>query len=166
MLFRSDVTNWQSRFLGGVKGKLGSFDFDSALLYSEARSTDRSNAINMTLLQQNLALSTPDAYNPFSGGCSATPSVGDCSPSSQAGIDSFAFDLVRRSKTTLALGDFKLSNARLFALPGGNVGVAFGVEARRETQADIRDEKKIVLLQLLGFVNCVIPVTSYIPELR
>jgi outer membrane receptor protein involved in Fe transport len=137
---RVDVTNWQSRFLGGARGKIGSFDFDSALLYSEAKSTDRSNAINMTLLQQNLALSTPDAYNPFSGGCSATPSVGDCSPSSQASIDSFSFDLVRRSKTTLALGDFKLSNAKLFALPGGNVGVALGIEARRETQADVRDD--------------------------
>jgi outer membrane receptor protein involved in Fe transport len=134
-----DVTNWQSRFLGGARGKIGSFDFDTALLYSEAQSTDTSNAINMTALQRSLALSTPDAYNPFSGGCSATPSVGDCSPSSQTGIDSFQFDLVRRSKTTLALGDFKLSNARLVAVPAGDVGVAFGVEGRRETQSDIRD---------------------------
>lgn len=135
-----DVDNWQSRFLGGARGKIGSFDFDSALLYSEAKSTDRSNAINMTLLQQNLALSTPDAYNPFSGGCSATPSVGDCSPASQATVDAVQFRLTRRSKTTLALGDFKLSNARLVAVPAGDVGVAIGIEGRRETQADIRDD--------------------------
>jgi iron complex outermembrane recepter protein len=137
---RVDVTNWQSRLLGGARGKIGSFDFDTALLYSEAKSIDRSNAINMTLLQQNLALSSPDAYNPFSGGCSATPSIGDCSPASNATIDSFQFDLVRRSKTTLALGDFKLSNPRLLTLPGGNVGIALGVEARRETQSDVRDD--------------------------
>ncbi|MBM3927285.1 MAG: TonB-dependent receptor, partial [Sphingomonadales bacterium] len=102
--------------------------------------TDVSNAVNMTRLQQALSLSTPDAYNPFSGGCAATPSLGDCTPSSQATIDSFTFDLVRRSKTTLALADFKLSRADLIALPGGNLGIAVGIEGRRETQADIRDD--------------------------
>ena len=140
-LQRVEVKNSQSRFLGGVRGKLGGgFNFDTALLYSEARATDRSNAINMTLLQQNLALSTPDAYNPFSGGCSATPSVGDCSPASQATIDSFSFDLVRRDKTTLLLSDFKVSNASLLAVPAGAIGIALGVEGRRETQSDIRDD--------------------------
>ncbi|URW76409.1 TonB-dependent receptor [Sphingomonas donggukensis] len=134
------VDNWQSRFLGGLKGQIGSFDFDTALLYSEAQATDVSNAIDMTKLQANLALSTPDAYNPFSGGCSATPSVGDCTPSSQGAIDSFSFDLKRRSKTTLALADFKVSRNDLLSLPGGNLGIALGVEGRRETQADIRDD--------------------------
>jgi outer membrane receptor protein involved in Fe transport len=134
-----DVTNWQSRMLGGLRGKLGSFDFDSAILYSEAQSTDRSDAINMTRLQQSLALSTPDAYNPFSGGCAATPSIGDCSPSSRVAIDSILFKLERKSKTTLALGDFKLSRADLVKLPGGDLGVALGIEGRRETQSDTRD---------------------------
>ena len=137
---RVEVRNSQARFLIGLKGRLGSFDFDSALLYSEARARDTSNAIDMTALQRSLALSTPDAYNPFSGGCSATPSVGDCSPASQATIDSFSFDLVRRNRTTLALGDFKLSNANLIAVPAGSIGVAFGVEGRRETQHDIRSD--------------------------
>src|SRR3569623_605752 len=134
-----DVVNWQSRFLAGAKGKIDSFDFDSTILYSEAQATDRSDAINMTKLQQSLSLSTPDAYNPFSGGCSASPSVGDCTPSSQSSIDSFRFKLRRRDTTTLLLGDFKLSNAHLFALPGGDVGLALGVEGRRETQRDERD---------------------------
>lgn len=136
-----DVENWQSRFLLGARGKLGSFDYDTAVLYSEAQARDSSNAIDMTLLQRNLALSTPDAYNPFSGGCSATPSVGDCSPASQSTIDSFSFNLVRKSKTSLLLGDFKLSNASLFDLPAGGLGIAFGIEGRRETQEDIRDPR-------------------------
>jgi outer membrane receptor protein involved in Fe transport len=136
-----NVENWQSRFLFGARGEFGGFDYDTAVLYSEAQARDSSNAIDMTLLQRNLALSTPDAYNPFSGGCSATPSLGDCSPASQATIDSFQVNLVRKSKTSLLLGDFKLSNNRLFELPGGNLGIAFGVEARRETQEDIRDPR-------------------------
>ncbi|MEN2709729.1 TonB-dependent receptor domain-containing protein [Sphingomonas sp. NPDC092331] len=152
-----NVTNWQSRFLGGLKGQIGSFDFDSAFLYSAAQATDVSNAINMTKLQQNLALSTPDAYNPFSGGCAATPSVGDCSPASAATIDSFQFKLKRRSKTTLALADFKMSNARLLTLPGGNLGVAFGIEGRRETQRDDRDPN---LNGTIGFVDMVTGETN------
>lgn len=152
-----DVTNWQSRFLGGLKGQIGSFDFDSAVLYSAAQATDVSNAINMTKLQQNLALSTPDAYNPFSGGCAATPSVGDCSPASAATINAFQFDLKRRSKTTLALADFKMSNARLLALPGGNLGIAFGIEGRRETQRDDRDPN---LNGTIGFVDMVTGETN------
>ena len=134
-----DVTNSQSRFLGGVKGKLGNFDFDSALLYSEAVATDDSNAIDMTALQKNLALSDASAYNPFSGGCSAKPALGDCSAANQQTIDAFQFRLRRKDRTTLFLGDAKLSNARLIAVPAGHVGIAFGVEGRRETQADIRD---------------------------
>lgn len=135
-----DVTNSQSRFLGGARGRIGSFDFDSALLYSEARATDTSDAINMTRLQQSLALSTPDAYNPFSGGCAATPSVGDCSPSSRVAVDSILFKLDRRNKTTLALADFKMSRADLYALPAGDLGIAFGIEGRRETQSDERND--------------------------
>lgn len=136
-----NVENWQSRFLLGARGKLGTFDYDTAVLYSEAQARDSSNAIDMTALQRNLALSTPDAYNPFSGGCSATPSVGDCSPASQSTIDSFSFNLVRKSKTSLLLGDFKLSNASLFDLPAGGLGIAIGIEGRRETQEDIRDPR-------------------------
>lgn len=134
-----NTRNWQSRFLGGARGRLGTFDFDTALLYSEAQSTDISNAIDMTALQASLALSTPDAYNPFNGGCAATPGVGDCNASSQAAVDAISFDLRRRSKTTLALADFKLSRADLFALPAGNLGIAVGIEGRRETQRDDRD---------------------------
>lgn len=134
-----NTVNWQDRFLVGAKGKLGGFDFDTAILYSEAQATDDSNAIDMTKLQANLGLSTPDAYNPFSGGCSAMPSLGDCSPASQATIDSFSVNLRRRSTTTLGLADFKLSKADLLRLPGGNLGIAFGVEGRRETQRDDRD---------------------------
>jgi outer membrane receptor protein involved in Fe transport len=134
-----DVDNWQSRFLGGLRGEWRGFDWESALLYSEAEATDTSNAVNLTALQANLALSTPDAYNPFSGGCVNDTSFGDCTPSSQAAIDAITTDLTRVSKTTLALWDFKVSRPDVFTLPGGPVGMALGVEARRETQRDDRD---------------------------
>jgi outer membrane receptor protein involved in Fe transport len=133
------VKNFQSRFLAGLRGEWRGFDWESALLYSEAEAEDKSPNINMTALQQQLALSTPDAYNPFGGGCVATTSYGDCSPSSQAAIDAITFDMRRFSRTTLTLVDFKMSRSDLFELPAGPVGVAFGAEFRRETQYDDRD---------------------------
>ncbi|MGV9006474.1 MAG: TonB-dependent receptor plug domain-containing protein [Brevundimonas sp.] len=133
------VKNFQSRFLGGLRGEWHGFDWESALLYSAAEAEDLSPNINMTALQHQLSLSTPDAYNPFSGGCIDTPSTGDCSPSSQAAIDAITFQMRRFSRTTLALADFKMSRNDLYQLPGGPVGVAFGAEIRRETQYDDRD---------------------------
>jgi outer membrane receptor protein involved in Fe transport len=47
----------------------------------------------------------------------------------------------RYSETTLALVDFKVSRPDLFRLPGGDLGFAAGVEARRETQLDDRDQR-------------------------
>ena len=134
------VNNYQARILGGLRGEWRGFDWETALVYSEAKAEDISPNINMTKLQQQMALSTPDAYNPFSGGCVDTPSWGDCTPSSQAAIDAVVFDLKRVSRTTLSLADIKLSRGDLFNLPGGPVGVAVGAEVRRETQRDDRDD--------------------------
>ncbi|MBU1538247.1 MAG: TonB-dependent receptor [Alphaproteobacteria bacterium] len=151
------VKNFQSRFLGGLRGEWRGFEWESALLYSEAEAEDRSPNINMTALQRQLALSTPDAYNPFGGGCVDTTSFGDCSPSSQAAIDAITFEMRRFSRTTLALADFKMSRGDLFELPGGPVGVAFGAEFRRETQFDDRDEN---LDGTFTFVDMVSGATS------
>ncbi|WP_447752728.1 TonB-dependent receptor domain-containing protein [Sphingopyxis fribergensis] len=133
------VTGEQLRGLIGVRGEAAGFKWDSAFVYSEASAVDNSLAVRSSALQQSLALATPDAYNPFNGGCIDSLSSGDCTPSSQAAIDAITFQLRRRSKTTLTMGDFRASRADLFALPGGDVGMAFGVEVRRETQRDDRD---------------------------
>lgn len=133
------VKNYQSRFVAGLRGAWGKFDWETAVLYSEAEAKDISPNINMTALQQQLSLSTPDAYNPFGGGCVDTLSYGDCSPSSQAAIDAIVFDLRRVSRSSLTLADFKMTSGDLFMLPAGAVGIAFGVEGRRETQRDDRD---------------------------
>ncbi|WP_114226380.1 MULTISPECIES: TonB-dependent receptor domain-containing protein [Sphingomonas] len=134
-----DVKSSQLRALVGLKGETMGFKWDSALTYSRARTVDSSFAVRSSALQRSLALSTPDAYNPFNGGCLDTLSYGDCTPSSQAAIDAIGFQLKRRSTTSLAMADFRASNSRLFSLPGGNVGLAIGGEVRRETQRDDRD---------------------------
>ncbi|AJA08176.1 TonB-dependent receptor [Sphingopyxis fribergensis] len=133
------VSGEQLRGLIGVRGEVAGFKWDSAFVYSEASAVDSSLAVRSSALQQSLGLSTPDAYNPFNGGCVDSLSSGDCTPSSQAALDAITFQLRRRSKTTLTMGDFRASRSDLFALPGGDVGVAFGLEVRRETQRDDRD---------------------------
>jgi outer membrane receptor protein involved in Fe transport len=136
-----DVNLSQTRFLTGLRGETFGLNWEGALLYSHAKAKDVSDGISATLLQQNLALSTPDAYNPFNGGDPANPSVGDATPSSQAAIDAISIRTTRVSTSSLALADFKVSKADLFALPGGNLGFAAGVEWRRETQQDDRDAR-------------------------
>lgn len=136
-----DVNLTQTRSLLGLRGEKLGFRWEGAFVYSRAKAKDVSDGISATLLQQQLALSTPDAYNPFNGGDPANPSIGDATPSSQAAIDAISIRTKRVSTSSLALADFKVSKPDLFALPGGDVGFAAGVEWRRETQKDDRDDR-------------------------
>jgi iron complex outermembrane receptor protein len=136
---RIDVENYQYRYLVGLKGRKAGFDYDTGLLYSYATSVDLSDGVDSNALYKQLALSTPAAYNPFNGSCLNGAGGGDCSPSSQAAIDATKIRLRRADRTGLLLADLKLSRADMFSLPAGDVGVAFGLEARRETQEDNRD---------------------------
>ncbi|CAE6781424.1 TonB-dependent receptor domain-containing protein [Xanthomonas arboricola pv. corylina] len=147
------VENTQARILGGLRGYWNGWDWDSALLYSQAQVVDRQDGISSTALQRQLALSTPDAYNPFNGGDLLFPATGgDATPSGQAAQEAIRVASTRRSRTTLALGDFKLSRTDLLQLPGGDVGAAAGIEFRRETQLDDRDAR---VDGSLGFVDAV-----------
>ena len=134
-----EVTNEQYRILGGIRFSVLGFDWESAALYSEASVRDRSDGISATLLQRQLGLSTPDAYNPFNGGNITSPSGADTTFSSAAALDAIQIQTERRSRTSLALWDIKGSKADLIGLPAGNVGIAIGGEVRRETQLDDRD---------------------------
>ncbi|ATI79724.1 TonB-dependent receptor [Sphingobium yanoikuyae] len=134
-----DVTNYQYRFLGGLRGSIGDFDWESAGLYTWATAKDTQENFSNTLLQQAINKTTPDAYNPFNGGCVDTPSIGDCTPNSQSTIDSFMIEATRKTRTSLVLWDFKVSNANLLGLWADNsIGVAAGIEWRRETYHDNR----------------------------
>ena len=136
-----DVENYQYRVLAGARGRALGFDWDSAILYGKAHLVDTSDGVDSNALARQLALSTPDAYNPFNGSCLNGAGGGDCNPSSQAALDAVRIRLTRVDETTLTNADFKISRNDLFHLPAGPVGVALGVEARRETHSDIRDPR-------------------------
>jgi iron complex outermembrane receptor protein len=136
------VTDDSIRSLLGVRGEWGNFKWDSAASYSWARTDDNTkNAVSNTLFQAALARSTPDAYNPFNGGNQLNNSIGDGTPNSAATIQSFLVDVHRISTTSLGTLDFRISNNDIFSLPAGGVGFASGVEGRRETYSDNRDNR-------------------------
>jgi iron complex outermembrane receptor protein len=66
---KTEVENLSSRVLAGLRGDWDGWNWESALLYSMAATEDKENRVSNTLFQQALARSTPDAYNPFNGGC-------------------------------------------------------------------------------------------------
>lgn len=139
---KTEVENLSSRALAGLRGDWAGWNWESALLYSMAATEDKENRVSNTLFQRALARSTPDAYNPFNGGCLADPAAGDCTPSQVDAIQSFTVPVYRRNRTSIASWDVKLSRPDLFTIWGGDVGAAIGLEARRETFVDDRDPRQ------------------------
>ncbi|MDP3740495.1 MAG: TonB-dependent receptor [Hyphomonadaceae bacterium] len=136
------VDNDQFRVLAGLKGDFWGWDWDSAVLYSEAEVHDEADGYSSTLFQQALNRTDNTAYNPFSGGNPATPSIGDSTGNLQATIDSFRIKQVRENRTSLLLGDLKVSKPDLLTYWAGDIGVAAGVEWRREMYWDDRDARQ------------------------
>jgi iron complex outermembrane recepter protein len=138
---RINVEQSVVRGLAGLRGQWRGWDWESALLYSRAETDDTMRQPSMTLFQNALALDTPDAYNPFTGGDPNDPANGDTSRNPQHVIDSFMVNVTRESSTSMAIADFRISRPDLFNIWGGGVGVAAGVEFRRETYEDDRDPR-------------------------
>lgn len=130
-----EVESTSFRFLNGLRGTWDDWDWDTGILYSEAETDDNmSNRISSPLLLAQLSLDTADAYNPFTGVNPNNPaSIIDSTPNPQSSIDPFLTTAQRSAKTTLTMVDFKTSNPFLFELPGGDAGIAFGLEWRKET---------------------------------
>jgi outer membrane receptor protein involved in Fe transport len=136
------VDNDSYRFLAGIKGERGKWSYDSAVVYSRAWTRDLShNRVSNTLFQAALNRTTSDAYNPFNGGDINNPTGLDATPNPQATINSFLIDVVRENSTSLVLADYKVSTNQFATLWGKDIGAAFGVEFRRETYEDDRDDR-------------------------
>ncbi|MET4682126.1 iron complex outermembrane receptor protein [Brevundimonas faecalis] len=136
-----DVENVSTRFVGGLRGEWRGFDWETGLLYSMARTEDVMDAVSMTGLQAAINRTTKDAYNPFAGGDLNSPKDGDFTVNSRETIDSFMVKATRTSETELMQWDFHVSRPDLYQLPAGDIGLAAGVEARRETFTETRDDR-------------------------
>jgi outer membrane receptor protein involved in Fe transport len=130
----NDNTAKTWRVLQGFRGTAGDWDWDTALVVSNARRSDVThNRISNNLMQEALLDSTAAAYNPWAAG---EPGV-----AAGTNIERALVDVYRENKTDLRLLDFKLSRADLFEMPAGPVGFLFGAEYREESFVDDRDPR-------------------------
>ena len=122
------------RFLQGFRGTWGEWDWDTALVWSEAERDDVThNRISNTLMWEAFQDPTPAAYNPFAAG---EPGV-----SAGTNIERALINVYRKNKTDLKMIDFKVSHPMLFNLPAGPVGFLAGAEYREESYSDDRDPR-------------------------
>lgn len=151
-----DVENVTTRFVGGLRGQFRGFDWESALLYSKARTVDEMDGVSMTGLQAAINKTTPDAYNPFVGGDLNNPRNAVFGVNNQDTIDSFLVRVGRTAETELMQWDFHVSRPDIYTLPAGDVGLAAGIEARRESFTEDRDDRldgTITFTDLAGAVS-------------
>lgn len=121
----TDTDNEFIRFLAGIKGSWGDWDYDTAYLHSSTNLVStRTNFLRYSAVQ--CVLGNPDCpYGVWNIGQGA-----DSNP--QSLYDYISPTLHADAKTALDTFDFKVSRA-LYDLKGGPLGLAIGTEWRRTT---------------------------------
>ncbi|QNM96119.1 TonB-dependent receptor [Chitinimonas koreensis] len=113
------------RVLGGLKGEFGGWEWDVAGGRSENKAKNvQFNRINGVRLAEVIKNGSYSFLNP---------------QNSKAVADSLRLNLNRESTSTVDFADFELSG-ELFDLPGGKVGIATGLDWRREEMDDRPDD--------------------------
>lgn len=152
------------RIIGGLKGDIGSgWNYDAYYMYARTRNSQRQSG-NIAIT--NFIAATTTAFrNPTTGAISATPFAGvtgggelvcadasaraaGCVPAnifgtgniSQAAINYLAIGATNLFEYTTEVASAAITNSELFDIGGGPVGLAAGVEWRREAGANTPDQ--------------------------
>ncbi|HKX57239.1 MAG TPA: TonB-dependent receptor, partial [Xanthomonadales bacterium] len=125
-----DQDSW--RVMAGLRGDMGGWDWETAMLYSEATATDtEGNRQAKSLFTSQLLVNGPDALNPFVGPGGNT----------QAALDGIRISSTDVRTSELWLADLRFNRGDLFRVFGNDAGAAFGVEFRNEKYIDDRDSR-------------------------
>ena len=117
----SDINTKASRGLGGLKGVVGTWDWEAAIGAAKSETTQINyNRVNRFLLTQAFV----DSYN--------------FSAPNQAQADTLRITPIRVATSKLTFGDIRTST-ELTQLPAGPLGFAAGLEYRKESLADRPD---------------------------
>lgn len=136
------------RFMTGLRGEMGNWDWESAVVWSRAEKEDvTKNRVSNTLMQEALNDPTPAGYNVFSAAIDTN-------------IDRALIDVYRKNETELTLIDFKMSNAELFEMPAGPAGFLAGIEWREESFVDDRDPRLDGTIQFVDNAGNGFPIVS------
>ena len=134
------VKNDSFRLLGGFRGQSGAWDWETAALFSQAKTKDRTDRVFNTLFQNAINRTDASAYNIFGGGNLTDTNLPNFA-TNPGFADKVLVNVKRDGTTELFLVDAKASRPDLFELPGGPVGVAVGAEWRNESFKDDRDDR-------------------------
>ena len=147
-----DNSNSTWRFLQGFRGSMGDWDWETALVWSEAERDDVThNRVSNTLMQEALDDPTSAAYNPFSAGIDSN-------------LERALVDVYRKGKSDLKMIDFKMTNAELFKMPAGPVGFLAGVEYREESYVDNRDPRLDGTIAFTAYEGATYPFVSDVAQ--
>ena len=136
------------RFLTGLRGELGAWDWETAVVWSRAEKEDiTKNRLSNTLMREALNDPTPAGYNVFSAAIDAN-------------VERALIDVYRKNETELTLIDFKMSNAELFDMPAGPAGFLAGIEWREESFVDDRDPRLDGTIQFVDNAGNSFPIVS------
>jgi len=118
------------RLLQGFSGSFeNGWDWDTAVVWSKATSDmDNFGRVSMTKAEEAVALTTPDAFNPFCAGLNCND-------------DGLYVTIFRDNESDLFMFDFKVSNPSVFSTRAGDAGMLLGGEVRREGMSDLRDPR-------------------------
>jgi iron complex outermembrane receptor protein len=139
-----DTKSDTGRFLAGLKYTFGGWDGDSAVGYSKNKVTDKS--INTMLFNpMAAALGVGIAPQPpIPTSTSSSLNLDRPSTTPQSVYDSFLTTSQRKAESKLTFADTRLSSELLPSLlPGGPIGVAVGVETRKEELQDRPDPRGV-----------------------
>ena len=129
---RVNVEKDTYRFLQGIRGSWNNWDWETAVFISKATSDDiTSNRLSNTLVEQALALSTPEAYNPFNGGGNYDDYLlygQDQNPSIDGAIKNAIIDVFRKGERKLKSFDFKVTNLNFLKINSGFISLVAGAE--------------------------------------
>ena len=142
---RVNVEKDTYRFLQGIRGSWNNWDWETAVFISKATSDDiTSNRLSNTLVEQALALSTPEAYNPFNGGGNYDDYLlygQDQNPSIDGAIKNAIIDVFRKGERKLKSFDFKVTNLNFLKINSGFISLVAGAEYREDSFKDDRDPR-------------------------
>jgi len=127
--YQTDADSY--RFLGGLRGDLpwASWTWESGLLYMRGHTYQENGGhISQSKFEQQLALNTADAFNPF----------GSPGSNSRAAVDPFVITIWDDGVGTLTSFDGKASG-EIYSIEGGEISMALGGEFRRESMKQRND---------------------------
>ncbi len=124
----ADIDNDTSRFLAGLKGTFGNWDWEAGAAAAKNKVTRVGH--NVMLAAPTIAVLNNSTYNYFNR----------ADPANAAVVKGMFTDTTRVATSKLESVDFKAST-EVMQTANGPIGFAFGAETRKESMEDIPDKK-------------------------